>query len=29
MAQILAVDDDRAMLALIRNALKKDGHEVT
>lgn len=29
MAQILAVDDDEAMLALIRNTLKKDGHEVT
>ncbi len=29
MAHILAVDDDEAMLTLIRNALKKDGHEVT
>ena len=29
MAHILAVDDDEAMLSLIRNALKKDGHEVT
>lgn len=29
MAHILAIDDDEAMLALIKNALKKDGHEVT
>lgn len=28
MARILAVDDDKAILALIRNALRKDGHEV-
>lgn len=28
MARILAVDDDMAILALIRNALRKDGHEV-
>ena len=29
MAQILAIDDDKAMLALIKNALNKDGHTVT
>ena len=29
MAQILAIDDDKAMLALIKNALSKDGHTVT
>ncbi len=29
MAHILAIDDDEAMLTLIRNALNKDGHEVT
>ncbi len=29
MAHILAIDDDRAMLVLIKNTLKKDGHEVT
>lgn len=29
MARILAVDDDGAILALIKNALQKDGHEVT
>lgn len=29
MAHILAVDDDAAILALIKNALQKDGHEVT
>lgn len=29
MARILAVDDDIAILTLIKNALKKDGHEVT
>ena len=29
MAQILTIDDDKAMLALIKNALSKDGHTVT
>ena len=29
MAHILAIDDDEAMLILIKNALRKDGHEVT
>lgn len=29
MARILAIDDDMAILVLIRNALHKDGHEVT
>ena len=29
MAHILAIDDDEAMLALIKNTLKKDGHDVT
>ena len=29
MAYILAVDDDKAILALIRRALEKDGHTVT
>ena len=29
MAQILTNDDDKAMLALIKNALSKDGHTVT
>ena len=29
MAHILAVDDDKAILTLIKNALQKDGHEVT
>ena len=29
MAQILTIDDDTAMLALIKNALSKDGHTVT
>lgn len=29
MAHILAVDDDAAILTLIKNALQKDGHEVT
>lgn len=29
MARILAVDDDSAILTLIKNALRKDGHEVT
>lgn len=29
MARILAIDDDAAILALIRNVLRKDGHEVT
>ena len=29
MAHILAIDDDQAMLVLIKNTLKKDGHEVT
>lgn len=29
MARILAIDDDMAILVLIRNALRKDGHEVT
>lgn len=28
MAHILAIDDDEAMLALIKNVLKKDGHDV-
>ena len=28
MAHILAIDDDKAMLALIKNVLKKDGHDV-
>ena len=28
MAHILAIDDDEAMLILIKNALRKDGHEV-
>lgn len=28
MAHILAIDDDEAMLSLIKNTLKKDGHEV-
>lgn len=29
MAHILAIDDDQAMLVLIENTLKKDGHDVT
>lgn len=29
MAHILVIDDDTAMLALIKNALTKDGHEMT
>ena len=29
MARILAIDDDAGILALIKNALRKDGHEVT
>lgn len=29
MAQILTIDDDKAMLALIKNVLSKDGHTVT
>ena len=29
MAHILAIDDDEAMLILIRNTLTKDGHVVT
>lgn len=29
MAHILAIDDDQAMLVMIKNALRKDGHEVT
>lgn len=29
MANILAIDDDEAMLVLIKNTLKKDGHEIT
>lgn len=29
MARILAVDDEEAILILIKNALKKEGHEVT
>ena len=29
MAQILTIDDDKAMLTLIKNALSKDGHTVT
>lgn len=29
MARILAIDDDMAILTLIKNALQKDGHEVT
>lgn len=29
MAHILAVDDDESILLLIRNALRKEGHEVT
>ncbi len=29
MAHILAIDDDMAILTLIRNALRRDGHEVT
>lgn len=28
MARILAIDDDTAILTLIKNALKKDGHDV-
>ncbi len=28
MAHILAIDDDEAMLALIKNTLRKDGHDV-
>lgn len=28
MAHILAIDDDESMLALIKNTLKKDGHDV-
>lgn len=29
MAHILAIDDDEAMLVLIKNTLRKDGHDVT
>lgn len=29
MARILAIDDDAGILTLIKNALRKDGHEVT
>ena len=29
MAHILAIDDDEAMLVLIKNTLRKDGHQVT
>lgn len=29
MAHILTIDDDEAILTLIKNALRKDGHEVT
>ena len=29
MARILAIDDDKAILVLIRNALQKEGHTVT
>lgn len=29
MAHILAIDDDTAILTLIKNALRKDGHDVT
>ncbi len=29
MAHILAIDDDDAMLVLIKNTLQKDGHDVT
>ena len=29
MAHILAIDDDKAMLALIKNTLQKDGHDVS
>lgn len=29
MAHILAIDDDEAMLILIKNTLQKDGHQVT
>ena len=29
MAHILAIDDDKAMLVLIKNTLRKDGHDVT
>ena len=29
MAHILAIDDDTSILTLVRNALKKEGHEVT
>lgn len=29
MAHILAIDDDKAMLALIKNTLQRDGHDVT
>ena len=29
MANILAIDDDKAMLTLIQNTLRKDGHDIT
>lgn len=29
MAHILAIDDDKAILTLIKNALQKDGHQIT
>lgn len=29
MAYILAIDDDEAMLVLIKNTLRKDGHDIT